>query len=145
MATAHGLFLATWDEAPHIAFCPEWNNGTGYMNPATTITVSRVVGFFDEESKRRGILVPCAKGSLVVFERYSDGRDGVLVSNSPCLPTIFTGALSVEAMDLVSSLITDRTYTRSGVESCCMHYFDAGAAAENMVRALDNAGFTEKR
>lgn len=68
-----------------IPFNEEWNNGTGYYDFATKvdIPVGVVVKSYDTTSSRKLLLIGTRLGTVVVFERYENGKHGVYVLNAP--------------------------------------------------------------
>ena len=117
MKTAHQTFIAIWNSLPAVEFKGEWHNGTGYMNGARQEKIESPVRFTDNWD-RKGLLIPTNDGSLVVFERYSDGDQGVIVSNSR--PELFTTSLCPLAMELVYDKV-NRKLTEEAVQA----YIDA--------------------
>ena len=70
---------------PQIPFKQTWVNGTGaYLDYAVTEVLpegQNFVGFVDDHN-RRGIILKTSVGNLVIFHRYSDGQQGVVVANN---------------------------------------------------------------
>lgn len=71
-----------------IPFDEKWNNGTGYMDRAINVTLSP--GAFAKSrtsgaNNRKIILIGTRFGTVVVFERYTEGQNGVFVSNTPSM------------------------------------------------------------
>jgi len=110
---SHQTFMAIWNALSTIEFKKEWHNGTGYLNSATLEKLQRPVRFVDDLD-RKGILLPTAEGSTVVFERYSDGAHEVIVCNSS--PDLFDGSLSPIQMDIIHKRI-DGTLTEEHVQT----------------------------
>ena len=83
---AHKTFLDAFDRIEKvIPFSVEWENGTGYMDHA----VKKVKLNHGEQAKsidrhnRKIVFTGTEFGTVVVFERHSDGSSGVLVCNAP--------------------------------------------------------------
>lgn len=77
------LFNSVHANATDITFNPEWKNGTGYLDGATTVDLSvGEVRSFTDDNNRKGILIGSAVGTTAVFERYTNGDSGVLVNNT---------------------------------------------------------------
>lgn len=67
---------------PVIEYNPNWGNGTGYLDNAVKVSVDIPSKFFDDKD-RFGIIIPLGeRDNLVVFERYSNGEDDVVVYNA---------------------------------------------------------------
>lgn len=104
MTLAHDIFYDLWKTLERIDYQPSWANGTGYLDGATKMAPPTAAAFIDDK-QRKGILIPCKGGSLVVFERYSDGDKGVLVSNDDVYPGLFVTALSDIDMRIVERIV----------------------------------------
>lgn len=104
-------FNEAFEIAPEVAYDPEWENGTGYLNGATTWVPDTIDGFIHavykatDPSGRKILLIPIRDGRYgthVIFERFSSSNDGivVLVHNAPPItaPITGNGALSDKAL-----------------------------------------------
>lgn len=112
MKTVNEYFDAQFAAAKHqLAFCKEWDNGTGYLDGAVyqqtpSVPAGEYFAFTTEGDRwgdRKGILFPTILGNVVVFERYANDPRVVLVSNrSQHLKPFFrnnSGALSVDDLE----------------------------------------------
>lgn len=98
------LFNAVEETAVDINACA---NGTGYYDDACFAEAGKEITRFTTANNRRGLIVPLAPGqNAVIFERYSGGESGVLVSNFPSR----YGAL--EAMLGMQSQVSDEAVGR---------------------------------
>lgn len=86
--TTHSLFLTAWNNVPKIPFDITWKNGTGYLDHVTDddslgLNANDFVGTIDDFNRK--VLIKGIGSNLqhVVFERFTDGKNEVLVSNSP--------------------------------------------------------------
>lgn len=72
---AEHSFGKRWDEVTaSISFDPAWHNGTGYFDHASKVDLP--VGSIyrsTDECGRRLLLIGTVQGTLVLFERYSQG------------------------------------------------------------------------
>ena len=66
-----------------IAFNPDWKNGTGYLNGAVVEKGLKEICKTVDDFGRRVIIIPLCIGNVVVFERYSEPKSDVIVSNAP--------------------------------------------------------------
>lgn len=65
-----------------VPYNPEWANGTGYYDGLTDVPFEgTAVRAFKDPSDRWGLILPTKAGNLVIFQRFSDGQSGVVVSN----------------------------------------------------------------
>lgn len=84
----HELFLNKHDSVTQIPFKEDWKNGTGYFDYACTdeslnLAKGQFVGSVDNIN-RKMLIVGVGEGyNVVIFERMSDGYQGVICSNSP--------------------------------------------------------------
>ena len=111
--TAHELFLSLWNDAPMTSFDVEWANGTGYYDYATDdesikLAKGEMLASLDTGSNRKLLLIGTGQDtSVVLFERYSNGQNGVIVSNTPRHlrgfeeKTKSSSSLNAEAIELV--------------------------------------------
>jgi hypothetical protein len=79
-------------------------NGTGYFDGLVHADFGLAVGQrakFTDRHNRRGIVLITQVGNVVIFERYPDGAQGVLVHNEP---------RSLESVVVPTSSITDAQY-----------------------------------
>lgn len=95
MKTTHQSFLETIATLRTVPFNPEWNNGTGYLDRAATdnslnLKKGEMVQSISVDEKiadlnnRRILLIGTGNGdNVVVFERFTGGIQGVIVSNTP--------------------------------------------------------------
>lgn len=94
--TAHQQLLALLATTEtFIPFNHEWNNGTGYFDPATEHSnivlgkgeMAQSLSVDSENPKlhnRRILFIGVGDGTnVVIFERNEDGRNGSVVSNTP--------------------------------------------------------------
>lgn len=90
-----------------IDFNPAWSNGTGYYDKAVKgihspkLYVGQMVWFTDSNS-RTGIIIGTRFGNCVIFERFSNGDRGIVVSNTP---HIFRAAGMVKSGSLENDFI----------------------------------------
>lgn len=76
------VIAAVAELTPQIEFDPEWANGTGYYDGIVDVQFEDVgVRHFIDKSDRIGLVLPTRAGNLVMFQRYSAGGSGVVVSN----------------------------------------------------------------
>lgn len=95
LATAHGevhtTFLRFWNNIEHVLeYTVEFNNNTGYMDGAVRYKTDLPVGtrfkyHTGDVNNRRVIGVVTPFGNVVMFERYTDGANGVIVNNVPSI------------------------------------------------------------
>jgi len=102
MKDVHQTFIDIWNTLSTIDFEEEWHNGTGYLNGLAREKIT-VLARFTDNLNRKGFVIPTTKGCLVVFERYSDGLHGVIVTNST--PDLFSSALKMDAMEIIQKKI----------------------------------------
>ncbi len=106
-----------------IPFNPEWANGTGYYDHAIKDSSGQITKDYSqtvslepgEEAKcvsdapnnRRMIFMGTPLGTAVFFERYTDGKDGVVVRNLPSkleqLKVVSRGSLSADDIQNIFS------------------------------------------
>lgn len=89
MLSAMDLFNLKYDATEHsVAYNPLWENGTGYFDAAVEDESTAVV--FPEGVNRVKSIDPhgrkmlfqkTAVGAIVVFQRFKEGKQGVLVNN----------------------------------------------------------------
>lgn len=96
---------------------PSWANGTGYLDGLEKGAPVKEVWCFEDDKRRRGIVIPYLADAfrvmtahenrnLVIFERYTDGQDGVLVANSDqTLRGIFASRLTYEHIYLAEKMM----------------------------------------
>jgi hypothetical protein len=94
-----------------VPFSQSWNNGTGYFNGAVRevkLASGERAASRCPETDRRLILLGTVLGTVVFFERYSGGADGVVVANAPhgvrCLHLPSLRDSSIGAEDLKKNL-----------------------------------------
>ncbi len=67
---------------PRVEFDPKWANGTGYYDHLAGVPFEGTqVRHFIDQSDRIGLILPTKAGNLVMFQRYTAGQNGVVVSN----------------------------------------------------------------
>ena len=67
---------------PRIEYDAKWENGTGYFDALAEVKFEgTAVRNFIDPSNRIGIILPTDAGNLVIFQRFSDGQGGIVVSN----------------------------------------------------------------
>lgn len=66
-----------------VEFKQSWSNGTGYYDNAVHDFEITEISKTTDPKNRKMILVPTPVGNVVVFERYTDGAHGIIVSNAP--------------------------------------------------------------
>ena len=103
-------FLEAIKDFKEIPFNPKWANGTGYLDfavkgpEAPKLQNGEVVRSKDNKDRNIGI-VGTRVGNVVVFERFSNGQNGVVVSNNPYtvakLVDITNGAFNIRDIELV--------------------------------------------
>ena len=87
--TAHSIFLEAWNNVPKVEYKTEWENGTGYLDHATTdsslnLKKDQFVATTATNSDRKVLIKGLGNGlNQVIFERYTKGHRGILVSNTP--------------------------------------------------------------
>lgn len=65
-----------------VPFNSKWANGTGYYDGLVDVPFEgTAVRAFKDPSDRWGLILPTKAGNLVIFQRFSDGQSGVVVSN----------------------------------------------------------------
>jgi hypothetical protein len=97
---------------PVIEYSPEWANGTGYLDNAVKVSIEVPSKFWDDKN-RFGIIIPLGeRDNLVVFERYSNGEDDIIVYNAATrspwrslIETAIGGRVVAEKGELVTELI----------------------------------------
>lgn len=86
--TAEQEFSDAYARAEETQYCPEWANGTGYMDHAVRgshaphLLPGQVVRAMSSDN-RRLLLIGTPIGNVIVFDRYSNGEDKVFVANMP--------------------------------------------------------------
>ena len=76
------IIAAVAELTPLVEFDPEWANGTGYYDGLTDIHFEGVgIRHFIDKANRVGLILPTKAGNLVMFQRYTNGGSGVVVSN----------------------------------------------------------------
>ncbi len=70
---------------PQIEFDPSWANGTGYFDrlAKTEIESESAIVAFKDNHERVGLVIRTAVGNIVLFHRFANGNNGVVVSNYP--------------------------------------------------------------
>ncbi len=67
-------------------FCSKWNNGTGYLNGAVSDpqfgTYPTGVWRFTTDNQRKGIIIKDDTGLYVVFQRYTDCNQQLVMNCS---------------------------------------------------------------
>lgn len=80
------VFNAIYDRIDTvIPYDVNWNNGTGYFDKAVDVKLEpgqRAKSFTAGENNRKLIFIGTIFGAVVLFERYTDGNNGVIVSNT---------------------------------------------------------------
>ena len=66
-----------------IPFNPAWKNRTGYLDNAVHDKSITITSTTIDDFGRKVIIVPTTVGNVVVFERFSGGDRGIIVSNAP--------------------------------------------------------------
>lgn len=91
---------------PKVDYKPEWANGTGYFDGAVNEKFeSNAIVHFIDEANRIGLILPTQVGNLVLFQRYSNGGNGIATFNvAPALRSL------VGAMGLESNLHPDKLF-----------------------------------
>lgn len=87
--TNRNIFSQEWEKAPKVDYDGSWANGTGYMDGAVNsplVNEERPMVAFTDKLNRKGIIVyhgmvDGKTQSSVIFERFSNGENGILVSN----------------------------------------------------------------
>jgi len=81
------IFNAIYDSIDTvIPYDVKWNNGTGYFDKAVHVSLAHgtlAKSFTAGQNNRKLILIGTMFGTIVLFERYTDGNNGVIVSNVP--------------------------------------------------------------
>ena len=98
-----------------VQFQESWNNGTGYMDGATKLLIPRGQirkSVTDPINNRKLLLIGTRFGTVVVFERYTDGNNGIYACNWPSrVPMAFKSALNATSSlseDTICSLVGSR-------------------------------------
>lgn len=116
----HTAFLNAWENARKVQFDEDWNNGTGYYDGVTDdekLNLQRgelVAAISNSVNNRKLLIKGLGKGlNIVIFERFTNGQNGVLVQNKPSrrlsskenvlVPEIGESALSVADVELFLS------------------------------------------
>ena len=81
---SNATFTAAYDRISNeVVFNPSWKNGTGYLDNAVhDLQITEICKTVDN-AHRKIIVIPTAIGNVVVFERFTDGDRGIIVSNAP--------------------------------------------------------------
>lgn len=94
-------------DLPTLEYTPEWANNTGYMDGAVNADVEQTCKFVDDKN-RHGVIVKCDEGNIVIFERYSNGADGVVVYNChkhyQAIMAVIAGSSNLQS-DVVARLL----------------------------------------
>ena len=81
---SNATFNAAYDRISNaVEFNPSWKNGTGYLDNAVHDKSIEVASTTIDDFGRKVIIVPTPVGNVVVFERFSGGDRGIIVSNAP--------------------------------------------------------------
>lgn len=85
-------------QVPMVDYKPEWANGTGYFDNAVNEKFeSNAIVHFTDETNRIGLILPTPVGNLVLFQRYSNGGNGIATFNvAPALRSL-AGAMGLES------------------------------------------------
>ena len=76
------IIAAVAELTPKVEFNPEWSNGTGYFDGLVDVPFEGVgIRHFIDKANRVGLILPTKAGNLVMFQRYTNGGSGVVVSN----------------------------------------------------------------
>ena len=76
------VIAAVAELTPKVEFDPKWANGTGYYDGLTAVPFEGTyVRHFIDQADRIGLILPTKAGNLIMFQRYTDGSNGVVVSN----------------------------------------------------------------
>lgn len=80
------IFLSIWERARGIGFSSKWNNGTGYLDHAVTDVELKNyptgVWKFTTDNQRKGIIIKDDTGLYVVFQRYTDCNQQLVMNCS---------------------------------------------------------------
>lgn len=80
------VFLNLWERAKNVDFSSTWNNGTGYLNGAVSDeqfnTYPTGVWRFTTDNARKGIIIKDNTGLYVVFQRYTDCKEQLVMNCS---------------------------------------------------------------
>lgn len=81
---SNATFNAAYDRVnATIEFNAKWANGTGYYdNAVRDLQITEICKTVDN-ANRKIIVIPTAIGNVVVFERFTNGDRGIIVSNAP--------------------------------------------------------------
>ena len=81
---SNATFTAAYDRISNaVEFNPSWKNNTGYLDNAVhDKNIVEICKTIDDKG-RKMIIIPTPVGNVVVFERYTNGENGVVVSNAP--------------------------------------------------------------
>ena len=101
--TAHEYFLRRYDSIKTVvAFKESWANGTGYMDNLVASQQKESLFKFTDNMNRKGIYVVTPAGyAVAIFERYSGGEKGVLVTNSSKRVGLWLSAVSLPEIQLL--------------------------------------------
>lgn len=66
-----------------VEFKQSWSNGTGYYDNAVHDFEILEICKTTDPKGRKMIIVPTPVGNVTVFERFTDGAHGIIVSNAP--------------------------------------------------------------
>lgn len=76
------VIAAVAELTPRIEYDPKWANGTGYYDGLTAVPFEGTyVRHFIDQADRIGLILPTRAGNLVLFQRFTAGEAGVVVSN----------------------------------------------------------------
>lgn len=81
-------------ELPKVEFNSDWYNGTGYLDRLCKETLEFTDSEFlasETTDGRTVVIVKSPIGNYVLFERYTDGENGIVVSNEPAGYASFNG------------------------------------------------------
>jgi len=85
-----------------VPFNLEWNNGTGYYDGAIMsgfgLRPGKLAKSYDPNSRRRIIFIGTRFGNLVLFERYTDGKNAIYVHNANHKIELIGGLNSVDVL-----------------------------------------------
>lgn len=81
---ANATFTAAYDRiSTEVVFNPSWKNGTGYLDNAVhDLQITEICKTVDN-ANRKVVIIPTPVGNVVLFERFTDGDRGIIVSNAP--------------------------------------------------------------
>ena len=81
---SNATFTAAYDRiSTEVVFNPSWKNGTGYLDNAVhDLQITEICKTVDN-ANRKVIIIPTPVGNVVLFERFTNGDRGIIVSNAP--------------------------------------------------------------